>query len=120
MPGIKRGEICLADLGAITSIPSGERSIEIAKRRPVVVVSIDDLNRVSDRCPFYVLVVPGTTGATAFRERPTNVRLIPAETGLLEEGVFLAHQMRSLDARRLSPHPIGRLKGNAMERIESA
>jgi len=120
MGGIGRGHIYWADLGPIVSLESGDQSIEIAKRRPVIVVSIDALNRISDRKPFYVLVVPGTTGASSRRDFPTHVRLSPEETGLPKEGVFLAHQMRSIDVRRLSQRSIGRLSGKALERVESA
>jgi mRNA interferase MazF len=120
MPAIHRGEIYFADLGPITTLPSGEQSIEIAKPRPVIILSIDAINRVSERRPFYVLVMPGTTGAGAFRDRPTNVRLTSAETGLREDGVFLAHQIRSLDMRRLSRRAVGRVSGKALERVESA
>lgn len=70
MGQISRGEVYLADLGPVVALPSGQCSIEIAKRRPVVVVSIDALNRVSEQRPFYVLVVPGTTGSSSFRNFP--------------------------------------------------
>jgi mRNA interferase MazF len=120
MARIRRGEIYLADFGPIAALPSGERSKEIAKRRPVVVVSKDALNRVSELQPFYVVVVPGTTGASSFRNFPTNVRLTPTDTGLSEPGVFLAHQIRSVDVRRLSITAIGRVTGKAMERLEAA
>jgi mRNA-degrading endonuclease toxin of MazEF toxin-antitoxin module len=120
MSRIFRGEIYLADLGPIVSLPSGQPSIEIAKRRPVIVVSVDALNRVSENRPFYVVVVPGTTGTSSFRDRRTNVRLLPAETGLRDEGVFLAHQIRSVDVRRLSQTPIGRVRGKAFDRVEAA
>src|SRR6266542_3885599 len=120
MARIARGEIYLADLGPVTTIANGISSIEIAKRRPVIIVPIDALNRVSDKKPFYVLVVPGTAGASSFRDFPTNVRLAPTDSGLRDEGVFLAHQMRSIDVRRLSDRPIGRVRGQAMERVEAA
>ena len=120
MSAITRGEIYLADFGAIATLPSGDASIEIAKRRPFIVVSIDALNRVSERKPFYVLVVPGTTGVSSFRAFPSNVRLLPKESGLRDEGVFLAHQLKSVDVRRLSLKPIGRVTGSAMDRVDSA
>src|SRR5438132_871800 len=117
---ILRGQIYWADLGTVTPLPSGDLSIEIAHRRPVIIISTDAINRVSERKTFYVLVMPGTLGASSFRSFPTNVRLHPVETGLKEEGVFQAHHIRSIDVRRLSSHPIGRISGKAMERIEAA
>lgn len=120
MPQITRGQIYLTDFGPIASLPSGDASIEIAKRRPAIVVSINALNRVSDHRPFYVLMMPGTTGASSRRDLPANVSLSPTETGLHEEGVFLAHQLRSVDVRRLSRMPIGRVSGRAMDRIDAA
>ena|SRR6266545_2230539 len=117
---IRRGEIYLADLGPIGVLASGEPAREIAKRRPVIIISTNAVNRISERQPFYVLVMPGTTGESSFRNFPTNVRLAPEESGLRSEGVFLAHQLRAVDVRRLSASPIGRISGNAMERVERA
>lgn len=120
MARVRRGEIYFADLGPVAVLPTGEGAIEIAKRRPVLIVSTDALNRVSERKPFYVLVVPGTTGESSHRDFPTNVRLLPHDTGLPYETVFVAHQMRSIDVRRISGATAGRLRGSSMARVERA
>lgn len=130
MSPIRRGQVYYAELGPIVDLPVGAQSKEIAFRRPVVVVSADAINRVSDREPFYVLVVPGTTGPRSMRTaaaRPTHVLLEPTDilhkpsgSGLRDPGVFLAHQMRSVDSRRLDPDPVGWLTDAALTRVEAA
>jgi mRNA-degrading endonuclease toxin of MazEF toxin-antitoxin module len=120
MMQIHRGEIYFADLGPLSLLSTGETALEIAKRRPVIVISTDALNRVSENRPFYLLVMPGTTGKSSFKNFATNVLLQPEETGLREAGVFLAHHVRSIDSRRLSGPPVGRIRGAAMERVERA
>jgi mRNA interferase MazF len=120
MTPIRRGQVYYVDLGGIAPLGTGEGSIELAGRRPAVVLSIDALNRVSDRRAFYVLVVPGTTGAEMFKDYPTNVRVTPAESDLREETIFVAHQMRSVDSRRLGPHPEAVMAEKALVRIEDA
>jgi mRNA-degrading endonuclease toxin of MazEF toxin-antitoxin module len=115
MTRIRRGQVYFAELGP----PGG--TCEIAKRRPVVVVSVDAIDRLTDGDkPFVVLVVPGTTGSSATRDFPTNVRIPAGRSGLPEDTVFLAHQARAVDARRLDPDPAGGLSSDDMDRIEKA
>jgi mRNA interferase MazF len=49
---------------------------------------------------------------------PTNVRLAPEDTGLPMETVFLYFQIRSLDPKRFSEPPAGRITGEALQRVE--
>ena len=79
-------------------------------------LSIDAINRL----PLVVTVVVGTKGENITRDYPTNVRLSPAESGLPIETVFLGFQVRSLDPRRFSTPPAGRVTGAALRRIEEA
>lgn len=74
---IERGEIYIVKLD-----PTKGR--EQAGQRPVLVLSIDAINRL----PLVVTVVVGTKGANVTRDYPTNVRLKPEETGLDIETVF--------------------------------
>jgi mRNA interferase MazF len=71
---------------------------EQAGQRPVLVVSIDAINRL----PLVVTAVVGTKGENVTRDYPTNVRLSPAESGLPMETVFLCFQFRSLHPTRFS------------------
>src|ERR1700689_4337261 len=105
---IQRGEIYLVNLNPVAGR-------EQAGRRPVLVISIDAINRL----PLVVTVVVGTKGENIRRDYPTNIRLSAAETGLPMETVFLCFQLRSLDATRFSSAAAGRALPNALERVEN-
>jgi mRNA interferase MazF len=68
---IQRGDIYFVNLNLV-------QGREQAGQRPVVVLSIDAVNRL----PLVVTVVMGTKGDNVARDYPTNVRLAPAESGL--------------------------------------
>ncbi|HWG41839.1 MAG TPA: type II toxin-antitoxin system PemK/MazF family toxin [Gemmataceae bacterium] len=102
-----RGEIYFVDLSPVVGR-------EQAGRRPVVIPSIDAINRV----PLVVTAVPGTDGANIPRDYPTNVRISAAESGLPMETVFLCFQVRALDHSRFSAQPAGQLSRNRMQEIE--
>jgi mRNA interferase MazF len=80
------------------------------------VLSVDAINRL----PLVVTVVVSTKGENVTRDYPTNVRLSSAESGLPMETVFLGFQVRSLDSKRFSSPPAGRVTGVALRRIEDA
>ena len=105
---IQRGDIYFVNLNPV-------QGREQAGQRPVLVLSIDAINRL----PLVVTVV-GTKGENITRDYPTNVRLLPAESGLPMETVFLGFQVRSLDPQRFSSPPAGRVTGAALRRIEEA
>jgi mRNA interferase MazF len=106
---IRRGEIYFADLDPV-------QGREQAGRRPVLVLSVDAVNRL----PLVVTVVVGTRGEKVPRDYPTNVRVTPSESGLPMETVFLCFQLRSLDTRRFPTAPAGQLSAGALSRVESA
>jgi len=106
---VQRGEIYFVNLNPV-------QGREQAGQRPVLVLSIDSINRL----PLVVTVVVGTKGGNVPRDYPTNVRVSPAESGLPTETVFLCFQVRSLDPKRFPPDSAGRLTGSALNRIESA
>ena len=106
---IQRGEIYFVNLNPV-------QGREQAGQRPVVVLSIDAINRL----PLVVTVVVGTKGANVPRNYPTNVRVAATESGLPTETVFLCFQIRSLDAKRFPATPAGKLSGQAMEQVEAA
>lgn len=106
---IQRGEIYFVDLN-----PAQGR--EQAGQRPVLVLSVDAVNRL----PLVVTVIVGTKGENIPRDYSTNVRVAPVDSGLPLETVFLCFQLRSLDACRFPSAPAGRLTASALQRIEGA
>lgn len=106
---IQRGDIYFVNLNPV-------HGREQAGQRPVLVVSIDAINRL----PLVVTVVVGTKGANVPRDYPTNVRVAPAESGLTIETVFLCFQIRSLDASRFPSMRAGVISGSRLEQVESA
>jgi mRNA interferase MazF len=86
---ISRGQIYFVNLS-----PTLGR--EQAGRRPVLVVSVDAINRQ----PLVIAVVVGTDAKNVPRDYPTNVRVTAEETGLPIDTVFLCFQLRSLDPAR--------------------
>ena len=106
---VHRGEIYFVNLNPV-------QGREQAGRRPVLVLSVDAINRL----PLVVTVVVGTKGERLTRDYPTNVRISPTESGLPMETVFLCFQLRSLDPKRFAGAPAGRISGAVLAKIEIA
>src|SRR5438309_2743775 len=106
---IQRGEVYFVNLNPV-------QGREQAGHRPVVVISINAINRL----PLVVTVVVGTKGENVLRDYPTNVRVSAAESGLPMETVFLCFQLRSLDPGRFAGPPAGEVSRAVLERIETA
>lgn len=106
---IKRGEIYFVNLNPV-------KGREQAGKRPVLVLSIDAINKL----PLVVTVIVGTNGENLTRDYPTNVRISPTESDLPLETVFLGFQVRSLDATRFSDKPAGKISGGTLQRVEAA
>jgi mRNA interferase MazF len=106
---IERGEIYFVNLNPV-------QGREQAGNRPVLVLSVDAINRL----PLVVTVVVGTKGENLPRDYSTNVRVAPTESGLPMETVFLCFQIRSLDARRFPSARAGKLSRPVMEQVEIA
>ena len=104
---IERGEIYFVNLNPV-------KGREQAGQRPVLVLSIDTINRL----PLVVTVIVGTKGANVNRDYPTNIRLTPEETGLNLETVFLGFQIRSLDSKRFPENFAGRISGTILKKVE--
>ncbi len=81
---IRRGEIYSADLDPV-------QGREQAGRRPVLVLSIDAINRL----PLVVTVVVGTRGDRVPRDYPTNVRVGSPSGCWHGSSAFVAVQGRS-------------------------
>jgi mRNA-degrading endonuclease toxin of MazEF toxin-antitoxin module len=95
---MRRGDIYVVDLD-----PTAGH--EIQKRRPVLIVSPDELNRVSPP-----LVAPITGGGVSARLGLMTLPLTGA--GTQTTGVVLCHQIRTLD--------IGARGGKRVERLPDA
>jgi mRNA interferase MazF len=106
---IRRGEIYFVDLN-----PTKGR--EQAGRRPVLVLSVDAINKL----PLVVTVVVGTKGENIPHDYPTNVRISVKESGLPMETVFLCFQIRSIDPTRFAENPAGKISEENLEKIENA
>ena len=106
---VQRGEIYFVNLNPV-------QGREQAGQRPVLVLSIDAINRL----PLVVMTIVGTKGTNLPRDYPTTVRVSAADSGLSLETVFLCFQIRSLDANRFPATPAGRVTGRVLEQIEDA
>jgi mRNA interferase MazF len=105
---IERGDIYLVNLDPV-------QGREQAGRRPVLVLSINAINRL----PLVVTVVVGTKGENVARDYPTNVRVSANQSGLPMETVFLCFQLRSLDPARFAGPPAGKVSGATLNKIET-
>jgi mRNA interferase MazF len=105
---IHRAEIYFVDLDPVVGR-------EESGRRPVLVLSRDDINRK----PLVVTVVPGTDGENVKRDYPTIVRVPADVSGLPKETVFLCFQVRALGHSRFPAAPAGQLPQAWMSRVEA-
>ncbi len=105
---IHRGEIYFVNLSPV-------KGREQAGQRPVLILSIDEINNL----PLVVTVVVGTKGENLSRDYPTNVRVPPEKSGLPMETVFLCFQIRSLDPTRFPEKRAGILADEVLEKIEA-
>lgn len=106
---IQRGEIYFVTLNPV-------EGREQAGTRPVLVLSIDAINRL----PLVITGVVGTKGANVPKDYRMNVRVSSAESGLPYETVFLGFQIRSLDPKRFPDKPVGKVSEEVMAKIEKA
>lgn len=106
---VKRGDIYFVDLNPV-------HGREQAGQRPVLVRSVDAINRL----PLVVTVVVGTSAKNVPKDYSTNVRLPAAATGLPEETVFLCFQIRSLDPSRFPRRRAGKVSSMCMQQVEAA
>jgi mRNA interferase MazF len=107
-----RGDIYIADLDPA-------RASEAGKKRPVVIVSNNGINRTADRLGAGVVtVVPLTTNTTTIYD--FQVLLTAAETGLNEDSKAQAEQVRAIGFSRFGRTAIGHLPGPLMEQLDAA
>ena len=106
---IQRGEIYFVDLNPV-------KGREQAGRRPVLVLSVDAINKL----PLVVTIIVGTKGENVLRDYPTNVRVSAQESGLPLETVFMCFQIRSIDPNRFPEQSAGKVSGDSLIKIEDA
>lgn len=104
---MKRGDIYFAEL-------SPTRGSEIAKRRPVIIVSNDANNRVATT----VTVVPVTSNVN--KVYPFEVFLPAGDSGLPKDSKAQAQQVRTLSKARLTGARAGKLVKPKLEMLEQA
>jgi mRNA-degrading endonuclease toxin of MazEF toxin-antitoxin module len=108
---ILRSEVYYVELG-----PSRGRELDL-KRRPVVVVSVDDINVK----PLVITVIPGTTHRDDKRVFQNQVKVEPSSAnGLTGPTRFECVQIKALDHGRFDRGPAGALSAADMSRIEKA
>jgi mRNA interferase MazF len=108
---ILRNEVYFVELG-----PTRGRELDL-KRRPVVVVSIDAINRR----PLVVAVVPGSTCRAGRRLFSNQVLVSPTATnGLANPTLFECIQVKALDHSRFDQGCAGVLSDEDMTQIEKA
>ena len=106
---VQRGEIYFVNLNPV-------QGREQAGQRPVLVLSVDAINRL----PLVLTVVVGTKGENIARDYPTNVRVAKIKSGLPMETVFLGFQIRSLDKSRFPDRPAGKISDRYLRQVEEA
>jgi mRNA interferase MazF len=104
---MRRGDIYFADLNPVVGS-------EIAKQRPVLIVSNDANNRAAST----VTVVPLTSQVN--RIYPFEVLLTMDDTGLPKPSKAQVQQIRTISKQRLLGQPVGRLGIDPMQSIEAA
>ena len=109
---MRRGDVYLADLDPA-------RGSEAAKRRPVVVVSHDALNRtVASLGRGVVTVVPLTSNVSVVH--PFQVLVPSGAAGLKRASKAQAEQVRAIAAERLGARPVGALDPALLAALDDA
>lgn len=104
---MKRGEIYYANLDPTLGS-------EIAKRRPVLLVS----NNANNRAASTVSVLPITSNVS--RVYPFEVLIQPEDSGLPKPSKVQAQQIRTIAVQRLDGNRVGCLRQPMMERVDAA
>ncbi|ACK68456.1 transcriptional modulator of MazE/toxin, MazF (plasmid) [Rippkaea orientalis PCC 8801] len=104
---MKRGEIYYANLNP--SVGS-----EIAKRRPVLIIS----NDVNNHAASTVTILPLTSNIS--RIYPFEVFLSPSDSGLPKPSKVQAQQIRTISKQRISGDVVGLLNEELMQLVDAA
>jgi mRNA interferase MazF len=104
---MKRGEIYYANLNPVVGS-------EIAKRRPVLIVSNDINNRVATT----ITILPLTSNVSQIY--PFEVFLEPAQSGLPKPSKVQTQQVRTISKLRIQGEVVGCLNEDLMQLVENA
>ena len=104
---MKRGEIYYANLSPAVGS-------EIAKRRPILIIS----NDINNRAATTVTILPITSNVT--RVYPFEVLLQPSESGLPKLSKVQAQQVRTISKQRISGDVVGSLREGLMQLVDAA
>ncbi len=104
---MKRGEIYFANLDPAVGS-------EMAKRRPVLIVS----NDIGNRAATTVTILPIT--ANIERVYPFEVLLAESESGLSKPSKVQAQQIRTISKQRITGDKIGQLTEELMSAVDAA
>ncbi len=104
---MKRGEIYYANLSPAVGS-------EIAKRRPVLIIS----NDINNRAATTVTILPITSNVS--RVYPFEVLLQPSESGLPKLSKVQAQQVRTISKQRISGDVVGSLREGLMQLVDAA
>jgi mRNA interferase MazF len=104
---MKRGETYYADLNPVVGS-------EIAKRRPVLVVS----NNANNRAAATVTIIPITSQIK--RVYPFEVLLKKEESGLPKLSKAQVQQIRTISKQRILGDKVGNLADDSMKAVEAA
>ena len=104
---MKRGEIYYANLSPAVGS-------EIAKRRPVLIIS----NDINNRAATTVTILPITSNVS--RVYPFEVLLQPSESGLTKLSKVQAQQVRTISKQRISGNVVGSLREGLMQLVDAA
>jgi len=104
---MKRGEIYYADLSPTVGS-------EVAKRRPVLIVS----NDINNRAATTLTVLPVTSNVK--RVYPFEVLLSPETSGLPKTSKAQAQQIRTISKQRINGKVVGKLGEELMATISAA
>ncbi len=104
---MKRGDIYFADLNPVVGS-------EIAKQRPVLIVS----NNANNRAASTVTVVPLTSQVS--RVYPFEVLLTTADSGLPKTSKAQMQQIRTISKQRMVGGRVGHLEPGPMQAVDAA
>jgi len=108
---ILRSEVYFVELG-----PTRGKELDL-KRRPVVVVSTNDINRK----PLVITVVPGKTHKPQKQVFRNEVKVEPSpDNGLENSTLFECFQIKALDHSRFDGRAAGVLSVEDMLKLEAA
>ncbi|MGL5806663.1 MAG: type II toxin-antitoxin system PemK/MazF family toxin [Xenococcaceae cyanobacterium] len=104
---MKRGDIYYADL-------SPTIGSEIAKRRPILIVS----NDINNRAASTITILPITSKVD--RVYPFEILLQPEDSGLSKPSKIQAQQIRTISKQRIIGGVLGSLNNNLMQLVKVA